>query len=210
MPLKNTFNINNQMVNFGSMPQLIPCSYTEVAPGESIQGSVEVNVHSAPTIRNIQTAAYLDGFSFYVPFRLLWEGFPDWLVKGDGNFPYVTDLMPKNYEGHFTIPSGGTGTPGDQNTVWRRRCYNLVYNSFFAKDENEVTDLDDNTVRNCYQRPSTFEVASQAVNLSDSTVDTSGASVTVDAIRQAFSNDAFSKMRQFYGERYVDYLASRS
>lgn len=207
--MKSRYGINSQTVNFARGPQFTPVGYIDVEAGSSISGSFETNVHSAPTVRNIQTSAYLDGFAFYVPYRLLWDEFPTWLVDGTGTFPTVTNTMPTNFEPRLTYPSAGSGNNADQNTVFLRRCYNLVYNSFFAARDDTVTNLDDNTVRAVYQRPSTFEVRTPVANpnLPSASIDTSGASTTPDLIRDAFVQDQFKRMRNLYGARYTDWLA---
>ena len=209
MAMKSRYGINAQTVNFARGPQFVPVSYVEVEPGCSIQGSFQTNVHSAPTVRNIQTRAYLDGFAFYVPFRLLWEGFPSWLVDGTGTFPEVTDTMPQNFEPRLTDDSTRTGGAADRNTVWQRRAYNLIYNSFFASKDDEVASLDSAVTQTVWQRPSTFEMRSTiSTSLPAQTIDTSGASITPDDVRSAFAQDQFNRLRNLYGARYTDYLAA--
>ena len=86
--------------------------------------------------------------------------------------------------------------------------YNHVFQEYFAKREGIITNYDDNTIQNAHQRPSTFETAQSVGGHTGTSIDTSGASVTVDDVREAFAKDHFDKVRQFYGERYTDYLRS--
>jgi len=69
MPRRNMYGLKRTTVNLGSMFEFLSCGYMEVAPGETITGSVNVNVQSAPVKRNIKTRTYLDAYAFYCPFR---------------------------------------------------------------------------------------------------------------------------------------------
>jgi len=205
MAMRNRYGHNCQKVQYGKVGELVSLGYMEVIPGDTVQGRVSVDFHSAPTIRTINTRAYGDLYAFYIPYRVIWDEFPAFIAKQTGaptSTPFVSDLFPKNFETRFA--RGTDGTPGTTNTSFMRRSYNKVYSCFFD-DTDDAYVADSNSVKTVWQRPSTFEVANPPRDYPS--VDISAAT-TVDDLRSAFARDQFEKIRQFYGDRYTDYLAS--
>jgi len=207
MALRNRYGYKCQKTTFTVISRLTPLGYMHVVPGETVSGNVSFRNMSAPTVRNMLTRTYADYYAFYCPYRLIDASWPDF-ISG------VTDVHPAGVAGRFTTnfeprvtkSTLGVGNPADENTPWKRGCYNLVYRDYFAKNKSEITDVLQLTTHAVFQRPSTFEVAEPVKPDAGTTVDTSGATLAVDDIRKAFAEDQFAKMRQFYGQRYTDYL----
>lgn len=181
----------------------------EVVPGETVSGAIQMNCQSVPTVRNIQTRAYCDYYAFYVPFRLLWPDFADFIAHDDQNsltLPTVDEAWTWNFEPRLT--QGTESMAATANNAFQRYCYHYVYAKFFAqRDEWDPSSPTESTTRQALlNRPSTFEVAETPQDITEETVDTSGSTLGVDDIREAFALDNFRKMREMYGERYVDYL----
>ena len=84
----------------------------------------------------------------------------------------------------------------------------MIHNKFFRIARNPEIDLNTVGLQRATYRPTTFHEAEPEVDYVDTTIDTSGPTLTVDELRQAFNEDRFAKVRQFYGDRYVDYLAA--
>ena len=201
MPLRTRYGYNCQKVNFGKITNFLPLGYMEVIPGETIRGKITVDVHSAPTVRAINTRVYMDLYAFYTPYRLV---FPEWpeFISGQvtpPTLPTVANTWEDNLEPRLTQ---GAGTP-TSNLAFQRRTYNLVFNKFFRESDPQSPTLDANSLLQVYQRPSTFEVADPPRSIASTSIT---ADTTVDDLRQSFATDQFNKMRQFYGDRYVDYL----
>jgi hypothetical protein len=109
----------------GKFFQLLPVSYTEVVPGDTISGTVQSRLFSDTTFTPLLNRTYFDLFAFYVPFRLLWDEWPTFIAERAGKdltVPTVSDAFRQNFE------ILGTGTAP---AAWQRYCYNLVYNQFF-------------------------------------------------------------------------------
>lgn len=207
MAMRNRYGYNCQKVNIGSLNQLVPLGYLDVVPGETIAGSVAVNFHSAPTKKEIITRVFADVFAYYMPYRLMWSGWPEFITGQDvvTEPPYVSDLFAGNFEQRFTVANAG-GTLFTRNLAWHRRMFNLVGEKFFtAVDGSATVNLDLAGTRFAFMRPSTLET-SPLFNIHATPV--VAASLAVDDLRQAFATDAFEKMRRMYGDRYVDYLAA--
>jgi len=147
----------------------------------------------------VVTASY-----FFVPYRLLWDGWVDFITDGTGTFP-VGDSCP------ILFDANGTG-----NSAMMRRAYKLVYNEYYA-DENSATapyDVTDDTVvtlnkpvLQLEQRLREVLPASQftddeyvaPVVGTDATINHSDFSRSASAARRDFN---FEKS----GDKYVDFL----
>jgi hypothetical protein len=157
---------------------------------------------SAPTARNVLTRAYLDLYAFYVPFRLLWDQWVEFITLAGNDaalptVPTVTDLFERAFEFR---------NDGVELVPWNRRAYNKVYNSHFAVSENSSSvGLDDTNIHIALQRPSTLEVGRAVTNIPSEDISTAA---NVDDLREAFAKDQFQKLRNYYGDRYVDYLGA--
>ena len=81
MAMRNRYEWNCQTVNVSNPYDFTPLGYMEVVPGETISGAVEINLQSVPAVRNVQTRTYMDTFAFYVPFRLLWPEWVDYISR---------------------------------------------------------------------------------------------------------------------------------
>lgn len=196
------YGVNHQTVNMADIPHLFPLGYVEVAPGETIQGSVACKLTSDVTTRAIYSRGYLDLASFYVPFRLLWEGFPEFISNGTGTVPTVADAMPLNFEPIAVA-----------HNAWFRRAYNLIWNQFYRPSSiTLVASEDQNGELSGSFRKSDWYSSLNSGALYDETdvplVEGTPNTVTVNTIRRAFATDRLNRLRAWYGSKYTDYLAS--
>lgn len=177
----------------------------EVAPGDTISGRITPEVWTDTTLRPILNRTYFDTFAFYVPYRLLWEQFPEFISQVDETLtpPTIDDPQPFYME-HPVLP-GGTCL------AWNRRAYNLIYNRYFRLAENDDAALDSPFGAFAAQRESTFHescLPEGTISDTDVQIDVINESVSVNDLRTAFAEDKFTKIRQYYGTKYTDYLAS--
>ena len=124
---------------------MTPLGYLEVVPGDTLSGKIEVQTFSDTTKAVVMNNAYCDFILCYVPFRLMWDSFPDFLMTGTGTVPTVTDKWEFNFEKVFTIPD--TGAVGTSNAAWLRYMYNMVWNRFVRRGNVSEATLTDTTRR---------------------------------------------------------------
>ena len=202
--LRTRYGFNCQKVNWGKLMQMVPLGYMEVVPGETVSGSVTVNAYSAPTFCNVQTSVYQDIYAFYMPYRVAFEEWPQYIAGDDSvSLPTIGDTFPQNFENRLAI--GPDGAPAVENISFQRTMYHKVFDEFFTAEGDQGVQTG-STLRSTLLRASTFETSRPNRVVPVESIDTSGASISVDDIRTAFSQDQFGKMRAFYGDRYVDYL----
>jgi hypothetical protein len=198
------YGLNGQALTKASFFDLTQIGVHEVSPGDTMSGSFTNRVMSVSTTRLLMNRCYHDVYAFYIPFRLLWEQWPDFIAGDDTvSIPTYTDPVP--------IPAQimGSRYDGIEVNEFTLRAYNLIWNKFFRLDSVTESALDDTTVKTAPLRPTTIiERARENLDITDATIDTSGSTITTADVRQAFAQDRFDKTRQFYGSKYTDYLAA--
>ena len=226
------YRLNDQNSQLGSWGKLVPLKYVEVVPGDTVAGAVKSRARSAITKKMIFSRAYYDLYAFYVPYRLLWR---DWVNFISGSpkaspdtqdpIPNLTVERPWNFE-----DLRGTATLADCNN-FLGDAYSLIHNRFFATIDGDASNQQSTNIYgsqsqggasnviygrwngssmlDVYRRPTTFDAQLRSsADTPDTTIDVSGPTVTVAEIREAFSEDRWQKLRDFYGHRYTDYLAA--
>ena len=63
--------------------ELVPIFRQQVVPGQTVNISAEVNVKSAAFNQNVSTPALGSMWFFYVPHRLVWNEWTDFIAKVD-------------------------------------------------------------------------------------------------------------------------------
>ena len=198
--------INCQWTNAGKFFQLIPSFYHEVAPGETLSGKIQTRLWSDTLNKPVLNRTYFDTYAFYIPFRLLWDEFPDFIKDEESGLtvPQVTDKFSHNFENDFTLGADGVAA-ASANTAWLRYAYNLVYNKFFLSAGGSERTETDNSVATVFVRPSTLHESVRLNTDIDSVPIPTG---NIDDLRQAFASDRFKKLRGWYGDKYTDYLSA--
>ena len=174
-----------------------------VMPGQTanMDGTLAFRTAALPVTLSklVVTVSY-----FYVPYRVLWDGWVDFITDGTGTFPVG--------------PASGIMWDDStaSNSAMMRRAYKLVYNRFFA-DENSDTglytvDTDsmitfDKPVLNLEQR---FREVLRADQFTDDTYLAPVVATNAEINHSDFSRSAAAARRDFKfeksGDKYVDYL----
>lgn len=196
------YNVNQSWYGVGFFYEQQPLLYLDVAPGETVGGTVETFIQTPTTNRLIRNRVYLDQHAFYVPYRLLWNGFPDFIagVDGAGSVPTVVDAFAENFE-----------PTAFEHTAWKRYAFNLIWNQYFRRKHIAERALTDTTTCTWPMRPSTLEQRLQFnSSIEDTTIplDATAETINVDDLRAGFAQDRWNKTRDYYGDKYVDYLAA--
>lgn len=162
-PKRSTFNLshgNSLTCNFG---KLVPFLCEEVVPGDTWKVDSNMLVRFAPMKFPVMHEMHVSTHYFYVPFRLVWDEFEDFITGGaDGLFGYHPGsnaipeqpvyprfLMSKNdslagvgslmdYLNYPTTDS--LVSDGWYVSALPLRAYQLIYNEFY-RDENLIEDL---------------------------------------------------------------------
>ncbi|WNK13023.1 MAG: major capsid protein [Microvirus sp.] len=136
---KQTFNASG----------LIPLYCEEMLPGDHFNGSSTVFARLATPITPVLDNAELETFFFFVPNRLVWDHWEEFIAGGNYQIPTITSpaggFTQLSIYDQFGIPGVGQITAG-QSTVINAlplRAYNKIYNEWF-RDENLITPVTEN------------------------------------------------------------------
>lgn len=154
---RNKFDMsfdNKLSTDFGLLP---PCLCMELMPGDEVVHQHEVYVQFAPLNALMMHRFYVKTEYFFVPNRLVYEQFNEFLVGGE----YGTDVLtppcmtmkqlndngqfaPRTLSDYLGLPSSGTfGSFDDARLInsMPYRAYQLVYNDWY-RDENLINKLE--------------------------------------------------------------------
>lgn len=146
------FNLSNFHNCTFKMGYLYPVNLTEVLPGDSVQLSTSVFLRLAPMVVPVMHPVYMHLSNFFVPSRILWDGFEDFITGGpDGT---DTSVLPKVTLNVTNSPVGSLadafGIPvqmlKDTKTFSVNSlpfiAYYMIWNEYFRdQDLNETIDL---------------------------------------------------------------------
>lgn len=109
----------------GDMYRLIPHAMKQTLPGDrttvNIKGMMESDIIAA-----LRCPAVITHYCFYVPHRLVWSGFEQFISDADS----VAVIPSVNYS-TSPFPELGEATNSPWNSLYRR-AFKLVYNEFFG------------------------------------------------------------------------------
>lgn len=120
---------------------LVPIYCAEILPGDFFQGELSLFARLATPVFPVLDTAELETFFFFVPNRLTWEHWEDFIAGGNYTVPYCavdhTYATVGSLWDYFGIPTAGQLDPAGAlniNTL-PLRAYNLIYNEWF-RDQN--------------------------------------------------------------------------
>jgi len=129
------------------MGELVPISCFEALPGDSIQQATSMFMRVSPLLTPVMHPVSTRIHHFFVPYRILWDGWEDFITGGEDGEGGSAGVYP-------TISSGGSGftagaladylgiPPGVANLAVSAlpfRAYNLIFNEYY-RDQDLVTE----------------------------------------------------------------------
>lgn len=110
-PPKNVFDLSHERKYSHRMGWLIPNFVAEVVPGDTFQVNTENFMRVAPLKAPIMHRVNVNQYYFYVPYRIIWSKFEDFLRSGkDGN----TEIVPPNVD----LSDSMYGTYTAKGSLW--------------------------------------------------------------------------------------------
>lgn len=183
----------SQSTDFGL---LTPIYYQEVIAGQSLNLKLKLRVVTDSLKKAAMNRVWFDVMVFYIPFRVLWSGWPDFISTDTGTIPTVNNKWDWNYERDH-VAGGGV------HAAWQRTTYNRIYNDVFRSGKQAVVTETDLTPLTVLNRSRSFQntLLDEAVEaLPVSTVDTSGATLDIDDIRRAHVEQRTDRLAYFFDD----------
>ena len=139
---RNKFNLSHTQLLTCRMGQLVPIGLTEVLPGDTFQHATSAFIRAAPLATPPMHPVRISVRHFYVPNRLIWDGFEDFITGGpDGmdDTAFPTIFVP-NMSG---FPIGSLADylgvpPGVSNRTVSAlpfRAYALIFNEYYRDQD---------------------------------------------------------------------------
>lgn len=149
-PKTNTFDLSHDIKLSCNMGELIPTLQMEVVPGDKINIGCESLLRFAPLVAPIMHRVDVTMHYFFVPNRILWEGWEDYITntkKSNGQprtFPTI-NVSFGNYsriDDYFGIPQMSPTDQGHDVSALPYAAYTKIWNDYY-RDQNLQLDLTD-------------------------------------------------------------------
>lgn len=214
---RTPYSLNNQVATLGQIGRLIPTCILPVAPGDTFSGKQGLLVRLSPLNHALLHDLYVDTFAFYVPLRLLWDDWENFIAEGPMDTPTYTPptisvaAASALWRSLFMPANGSSATT---YSAWSTRAYNLVYNEYFRDFDDNIAAPDNNPgqygrqvdLKKDYYTTLREDIGyGQDVHYADVTAG-SPDQVSALEILQAIAQQKAAMRRATYGTRYVDIL----
>lgn len=142
MKMRNKFSLSYTNLFSCSMGELVPIGWTEVLPGDTFQHATSLLLRASPLLTPVMHPVNVDIFHFYVPFRLLWEKWEEFITAGPGgldasampvmDMPAGTGALVGSLADYLGIP---TGVASLRVSALPFRAYAEIFNQWFRDQD---------------------------------------------------------------------------
>lgn len=192
--------------------ELKPCFIQEVTPGDTWSGRSTAVFRLAPLDLPTYMSLKVYVKFFFVPHSLTFPEFPDVITGSDTStaWPTNTSYLPST-AGYRDFGIGVSNTITPTLNALPIRAFNQVYNDWFLNEQIETARSLDSVATARVRFPSSDYFGGITTELqqdTEETVDSSGATIGIPEIRDAWNRQRIKERRAQYGERYQDLLRS--
>lgn len=203
----------DRFYNQGDAYKAIPCYRKAVVPGDTHDIQFSLKFQTAAFSRNLLTDAMMSVFFFYVPNRLVWDQWTDFITQAEdyagGDVPTYTVAWPSLFE--RTVP-----TAGNAASVLFRRAYKLCYNQYFGSDGYQAgaadawyDDITDDTVVDMNDIKNTEQFTARLVTdgeIAAPTFDATTVPIDLNDFYRQMQSARSQRKANMSGDKYVDAL----
>lgn len=161
-PGRSVFNLSYEKKLTCDMGQLIPVMADEVIPGDIFTLGSQVVARMQPMVAPCMHEINLYSHSFFVPYRLLWDDWEDFITGGvDGDIvlePPVWEPPVGGYDvgslwDYFGLPISVV-PDGAFPLDFIRRAYNFIWNEYYRDEtlQDEVDLSNDVILHRCWEK----------------------------------------------------------
>lgn len=142
-PKSNVFDLSHDVKLSFDMGQLVPIMCMEAVPGDKFNVSNESMLRFAPLIAPIMHKVDVYTHTFFVPNRILWSGWEDFITGGrDGNaapaFPvFNRTVTPSSLADYLGLPLASSNI---QVSGLPFAAYQCIYNEYY-RDQNLIAPV---------------------------------------------------------------------
>lgn len=144
---RNKFSLSHYKLLTQDMGELIPLTWYEALPGDSIQQSTSALIRVSPLLSPVMHPVRVRIHHWFVPNRLIWDDWEDFITGGpDGTsvptHPYknLTAVTEGSLRDYLGAPVDASYSPSLAVNVLPFRAYALIWNEFY-RDQDLETEL---------------------------------------------------------------------
>lgn len=153
-PKKNLFDLSHDVKLSLDMGQLIPIYVEDIVPGDRFKVRTEVMLRFAPMLAPIMHRVNVYTHFFFVPYRLLWKDWEDFITGGrQGNSNPVFPRYKLTTSGvinqgtlfdYLGFPAGQTLPIGYEFSAFPFFAYRLIYDQYYRDQNLEAPNIEEN------------------------------------------------------------------
>lgn len=135
---RNVFDLSHDVKMSFDMGQLVPCLTMEVLPGDEISIRPENLLRFAPLVSPVMHNITVDTHFFYVPNRIMWPEWEDWITgETEVEHPTVKFMSANLNIGDVGDYLGYKATINDDigQNAFPGKAYFMIYNEYY-RDQN--------------------------------------------------------------------------
>lgn len=138
---RNKFNLSHYRLLSMDMGDIIPLTWYEAIPGDSIQQATSAFIRVSPLLSPVMHPVHVRIHHWFVPNRLIWEDFEDFITGGEDGLS--TPVHPYRNCGtatqgsllnHLGIPTDTIATSHPVSFL-PFRAYSLIWNEFYRDQD---------------------------------------------------------------------------
>lgn len=201
-------NLKGGTYTEGEVYTLNPIFRQQVVPGQTVNIDFEASLKTAAFTKSVTTPCIMSVWFFYVPHRLVWDEWTDFISKAENPPTFPTTGGGGVFFDHV---NGST-----QVSALYRRAYKTVYNEYFGSENIGSShnawydDTTADTVETLYRTRNPEQFASK-IQLEGTVVDpefsVSGSTIPLNDFYRQMMNARSTQRSQMTGDKYVDTLA---
>lgn len=145
-PGRSVFDLSHEVKLTCDMGQLIPILAEEMVPGDTFKVGNQIVARLQPLIAPIMHEINVYVHYFFVPFRILWTGWEDFITGGkdgtDASTPpsSTSSASVGGLRDYLGWPTGVTFPAGQGPNLFPVYAYNMIYNEYY-RDENLIPEV---------------------------------------------------------------------
>lgn len=136
-------NLSHYHLTSCDMGEIVPIGCMEVLPGDSFQMQTSMLVRVTPQVRPVMHPVHAQVHHFFVPNRLLWSGWEDF-ITGDSATPPPTISGGAYSEGTLKDYLGVYDDASVDINALPVRAYNKIFNEFY-RDQDLVSEVSEDS-----------------------------------------------------------------
>lgn len=198
-------NLSHYHLFTGEMGQLIPAACVEVLPGDTFRGHTSLLVRCQPMVAPVMHPVSVRIHSFFVPNRIIWDGWEKFIVDAEGATapPTIEKSSAPQLADFLGLPQNA----GDKVSRLPFDAYWKIFDEYY-RDQEIDPEGTSGEVRNIRWEKDYLTGARPEPQRGDYAyalvVDEN--QVPASNIRKALAEQKFAEARSRYGNRYVEYL----